>query len=249
MSQLASLQAGFMAAIVGENPPASAAAAVYRRNVFATLRGALEDTYPVVRRLVGDAFMGEAARRYALAYPSTSGDLHAFGGEFGNFIDGYAPAHALAYLGDVARLEWACHESFHAADAAPLDWSALGGVSAERYGEIRFRLHPAARLLRSAHPVAAIWHANQPGRDGEIGAAAGPEHVIVRRDGGEVLVATVAAHEWDFLDAVARGAAFRAAAAAFDAPGAADGMALPAALARHVASGVIAGFFLPAAGA
>lgn len=249
MSGLAAFQHGFMAEIVGEAPPSSAAAAVYRRNVFATLQGALEAAYPVVRRLVGEAFFVEAARRYARERPSTSGDLHAFGGDFGDFLEAYPPANALAYLGDVARLEWACHESFHAAEAAPLDRAALGRVPSHRHGEIRFRLHPAVRLLRSAHPVAAIWQANQAGRDGEIAGAAGPEHVIVWRDGGEVQVATLAPREWDFLDAIARGAPFQAASAAFDAPDAAAGDALATALARHVASAVITGFFLPTAGA
>src|SRR5205085_2247436 len=123
---------------------------------------ALSATYPVVRRLVGAAFFDEAARRHALAVPSTSGDLSRYGVGFAAFLEAYEPARELRYLPDVARLEWALHECDQAADAAGLDLATLAGVAPGEEGRVRLALHPAVRLVASEYPVLSIWEANQP---------------------------------------------------------------------------------------
>lgn len=216
---------------------------VYRRTVRANLAGALAAAYPVVLRLVGDAFFAEAAARYGAANPSRSGDLHDYGESFAAFLEVYGPARGLACLPDVARLEWACHESHHAAGAAPFDMGALRGVTADALGDMRFTLHPAVRLLRSFHPIAAIWEANQPQRDGAPDRFAGPDHVVVRRENLAVRVERVDPAEWILLAGFGAGLTLEAASAAL-APGDAERI-LAASLARFVRDGVICGFTLP----
>ena len=245
MSSLARTQAEFLDAIFAARGAASSPGLeVYRRTVRANLTGALATAYPVVRRLVGDGFFDEAAGRYLRANPSRSGDLHEYGESLATFLEVYEPARMLAYLPDVARLEWACHESHHAADAAPFDLAALGRVGAEALGEMRFTLHPAARLLRSIHPVAAIWEANQPQCDGTPDRIAGADHVVVRRANLAVRVECVEPAEWALLAGLAAGASLEAASAAL-APGDAERI-LGTGLARFVQDGVICGFTLPA---
>jgi hypothetical protein len=238
MSALAALQRGFMDALFDAGDTADAGMRVYRRTVAANLHDALAATYPVVRRLVGDAFFREAARCHSREHPSRSGDLHAYGEHFARFLADYSHAQALPYLADVARLEWACHECFLAAEGESLDFAALRRVDSERQGDIRFALHPAVRLVRSAHPIAVIWQANQPGGDGSAGGD-GPDHVLVARAAGEVRVAGLEAREWDFLAALARGATFEEASSGYD-----EAAGLDAVLQRHVQDGVIAGFAL-----
>src|SRR5262249_36772420 len=109
---LAGFQHEFLEAICSD-APLDDRLSVYRRNVLANQHDALAATYPVVRRLVGDAFFRESATRYALAHPSDSGDLHRFGAHLAAFLAAYAPARELSYLPDVARLEWAVARSFH----------------------------------------------------------------------------------------------------------------------------------------
>ncbi len=255
MSALAELQRAFAAALhdgadgaIAEHvrsagAPAGARIAQYRRNMGATRHDALAAAYPVVRRLVGDAFFAAMARLYAAEHPSRSGDLHLFGDALDRFIAAYAPARSLAYLADVARLEWACHECLHAADAQ-FDASVLAGVPASRRHELRLRLHPAVRLLESPHPVVAIWEANQPGNDGTPARAEGPDRVLVWRDGFEVRVRSLERAHWELLRSLARGATLEDAVAAM---GAAEAeRVLAAALARCGADGLIAGFELAA---
>jgi len=238
MSALADLQRSFVEALYSQ-APCEPGIEAYRRNMQANLGNALAATYPVVNRLVGEAFFREAARQNVLANPSRSGDLNEYGAAFADFLAGYPHAKDLDYLADVARLEWACHESYHAADAAPFDASALASVPPEDYARLRFTLHPAVRLLASPHPVAEIWEANQPDRDGTLARGEGPDSVLVWRSGGIVRMRIAEPREWMFLLMLSEGKALGEA-------GAGDSVQhfLEAGLARLVGDGVIAGFAL-----
>lgn len=181
--------------------------AIYRRGVAAHAAGALAAAYPVVRRLVGEAFFAEAVRRYARAHPSSSGDLHEFGAAFGAFLARYAPARPVPILPDMARLEWALHECRLAGDGVGADFAALGTLGPAEHAYVRLAMHPAARLLSSAHPILAVWEANQAGRDGRPEPLPGPDHVLVHRAGLEPRAARLAPAEWTIAKAIASGAA------------------------------------------
>ncbi|MEK7711434.1 MAG: DNA-binding domain-containing protein, partial [Pseudomonadota bacterium] len=125
---LRDLQTDFAAAVFDERPemsarvragrfPAAQHLQVYRNNVVESLTGALCAVYPVVEKLVGDGFFRYAVHEYLRAHRPRSGNLHDFGDAFASFLSGFAPAAELPYLPDVARLEWAWHQAFHAADA------------------------------------------------------------------------------------------------------------------------------------
>lgn len=194
---------------------------VYRNNVFESLGGALRAVYPVVERLVGSGFFAYAAHEFIRAHPPTSGNLHDFGHGFADFLAAFEPARELAYLPDTARLEWAWHEAFHAAEAEALDLGALATIPAARHGAIRFTLHPSVRLLRSPYPILKIWQTNQDGYPGDrqVALAAGSAHLLVARNLLNVAITPLSAGSYALLDAFARGARF---AAACDAALAAD---------------------------
>ena len=205
MLTLAARQRDMMEALFAEAEPAPPLA-IYRRNVLASLRGALGAAYPVVERLVGAAFFDEAARRFALESLSTSGDLYAYGSDFPAFLARYEHAKALPYLADVARLEWACHLSLHAAEAGAFDFVALAQVPPESYGAIRFTVSPSVQLVRSPHPVGAIWEANQAERDGTPNRRGGERLVVWRAPSG-VRVRPLDEPTWTFLSVLAAGGA------------------------------------------
>lgn len=238
MSTLAALQRDFIEALYAADPPADPCLAIHHGNARAHWRGALAAACPTVRRLVGGVFFDAACDAYAREYPSRSGDLAAFGGDFARFLAGYAPAAALAYLADVARLDWALHESFHAAEAEPLDLAALARVREEDYGRLRLALHPAARLLESAHPVVAIWEANLAARDGTPGRTEGADRVLVMRHGFDPRPRALPTLDWEVLAHLAAGACL---GEVCDALG--DRAALlPEVLARYAAEGVLCRF-------
>lgn len=159
--------------------------AVHRNNVMASLVDALADTFPVVRALVGDAFFRALAAAFVRGDPPRSPVLHAWGEAFPSFVAGHGAAAALAYLPDVARLEWARVEAFHAADAAPVAQPPEAG---ERTGELLPVLHPATRLVCSPHAVVSLWAAHQQDTEPEHIVIDPAENALVVRPAHEVLV-------------------------------------------------------------
>jgi hypothetical protein len=159
--------------------------AVYRNNVVVGLVEALASRFPVVQRLVGEDFFFAMARCYAVETRPASPLMMEYGGSFPNFIAGFRPAAEVPYLADVARLERAWGEAFHAAEAVPIAISVLPQVG---LGGMAFELHPSARLVRSLHPVGTIWAAHQGEEEPRPPEAWTPEDLLVVRPEAEVLV-------------------------------------------------------------
>lgn len=224
--------------------PAARHLQVYRHNTFANLTDALVADYPVVHRLVGEGFFAYAADSYIRRHPPRSGNLHDFGGDFAGFLAAFPAAQSLAYLPDVARLEWAWQEAYHAADAAPLSPDALAAVAPAHYGSLVFRLHPSARLLASDYPVLRIWQVNQPEFEGDQGVdlAEGAVRLLVARRRLDVEIGPLTAGEYVWLTALAAGRPL--AAATETALTAATNFDVAAAMQRHVRSGTFIGFTL-----
>ncbi len=222
--------------------PAARHLQVYRNNVFESLSGALKAVYPVVERLVGAGFFAYAADGYIRGFPPTSGNLHDFGGRFAGFLAGFGPARELAYLPDVARLEWAWHRAFHAADADPLALARLAAIAPEQYGQLRFRLHPSAQLVASDYPLLRIWQVNQPDYPGDTGVdlTDGGVRLLVVRRGLEVVIEPLSAGDDALLRAVAAGRHFEDASTA--ALAAQPDYDLAAALRQHVARATLTDF-------
>jgi hypothetical protein len=216
--------------------------AVHRNNTLASLELVLGAAFPVVRRLVGDAFFRKASWDFVRAHPPAAPRLYAYGGGFGPFLAAYAPAASEPYLGDVAALEWARTEAYFAADATPLAPSALEGIAREDYAALRFVLHPSARLVCSDCPILAIWQANQPEEED-------PAPPDLERDGERVLVlrpaltvgsAALSPGDATLLAAMMAGRTLVEAAEA--AVRVEPGLDLEGALAAHLGRGTFTGF-------
>jgi len=182
---LAELQADFAAALADPTLPAPAGSGrrfdMHRNNRAVSLIEALEASFPVVRRLVGNDFFRAAAKAYIRRHPPRTPVLLLYGETFGAFLEGFEPARGVAYLGDVARLEWARLNAFHAADAAPLSVARLAEVPQERLADLRFTLHPSLQLLASRWPVASLWAVtggSDPAR--EVDMTAGEDVAVIR---------------------------------------------------------------------
>ena len=247
---LRDLQTEFAAALLDEHPqlgahiragrfPAAQHFQVYRNNLVESLTGALRAVYPVVEKLVGDGFFRYAAHEYLRDHRPRSGNLHDFGDAFADFLAGFEPAAGLPYLPDVARLEWAWHRAFHAADAQAFDLARLGAVPADEQESLRFVLHPSAHLLASEFPIVRMFEVNQEDYHGDVQvdlAEGGVQALVIRR-GLTVVVEALAAGEAGLLTALAQkqtlGEAVQAALAAqpdFD---------LSATLADHLLRGTL----------
>jgi len=212
---------------------------VYRNNVVASLGAALAAVYPVTMRLVGVAFFRALARAYVVRHPSSSANLHAFGGCLPGFIAAQPALATLPYLADVAALEWAMHEVYHEADEERLDVKALARVQVDAQPRVRLHLQLATRFVASPFPVLAIWRAHRDAADDDdvapVSLADGGVSILVARSDFEVELRVLAAGEDRFLRALAQGLPLAAAvptALAVD-----PAFDFAATLARHVALG------------
>jgi hypothetical protein len=194
---------------------------IYRNNARQFFRSALELTYPVVRRRVGDEYFRQLAERYREAHPSRHGDLHWIGARFPQWLTDHLRESAYAWLGELARLEWLCEESAASRRDPALRLECLAEVPAAQLDDLRLELQPSLRLLASEFPVWSVWQANQGhGEAAPVDLARGPEHVAITCLDERVTVYRLQADHFRLLHALAAGAALGNAldAARVDAP-------------------------------
>jgi len=212
---------------------------VYRNNTLNALVEALRALHPVVERLVGTACFDSLARRYVRTHRSGSANVHDYGARFAPFLRTIPELQALPYLPDMAELERAHHEVFHAADAAPLSGLWLAPLSPRAQAMTGATLHPAARLLRSPWPLLRIWQSNQPG-PGEghpVDLDEGGTRVLVFRRHLDVDFQRLDPDSYALLELFAAGNTLGGACAALLAANPASNPSL--ALGRMLASGVL----------
>ena len=154
--------------------------AVYRNNVAASLTRALETGFPTLRKLVGDAFFAAMAGNFLRAHPPRSPVLMLYGEDFPDWLARFPPVAHLGYLPDVARLDQAMRESYHAADSTPLPEAEFQRLLGEDIARLRVTLAPSLRLIRSRWPIAAIWRANH--EDGPPPRMEAESVVVLRPD-------------------------------------------------------------------
>jgi hypothetical protein len=158
---------------------------VHANNTRVSLRLAVENIYPVTRRLVGADFFTAMAEQFVASHPPSHGWLSAYGADFADFVARYRPAADLGYLADVARIEWARTCAANAPDAPGLDLTTLARIDPEALEDLHLSLHVAASLVYSPFPAFDIWRAHQHAGDDEklehIDLAIGPQTTLVFR--------------------------------------------------------------------
>lgn len=175
--------------------------AVYRNNVVVSLVDALAEQFPVTLELVGTEFFRAMARVFVQQHPPRSRTIATIGAPFSDFIASFGPAASVPYLADVARLEMARIEACHAADADTLATEDIGRVMAapERLAQMAVAFHPSVRLLSSPHAIFSLWAAHQGVLDISEVDPERAQHVLVFRDGLDVLTLQITAGAHCFL--------------------------------------------------
>jgi hypothetical protein len=212
---------------------------IYRNNAAATLVGALRLAYPVVEKLVGPEFFEGAARVFIERHPPRTAYLNDCGSELADFLGVFPAAAELAYLPDVARLEWAVNSSLNAPDVPALEPAALAGVAESEHDHVRFVPHPSVRLLSVRYPVDVIWRAVLGGDDAALAGiklTVEPIWLLVHRGNEGVAVRRLTQEEVRLTTILCSGAALS------EAVRDRDSSVLVELLADHLAHGRFAGF-------
>lgn len=168
--------------------------AVYRNNVMVSLVDALAQTYPVSLQLVGKDFFRAMAQVFVRTYPPRTRVLAHYGQELPSFIAQFPPAAHLAYLCDVAELEWLRLQALHAADVQVDEQTILALVQdADALPMLHWQLVPSLFLFRTAHAAVSIWAAHQAKGGIDLGDVNTDqaEAALVFRSGLDVMVLQV----------------------------------------------------------
>ena len=127
--------------------PAGSRFSVYRNNVTSGLTEVLQMGFPVLQKLLGEAYFKALAVSFLRENPPTSRIMMLYGAAMPGFLENFPPLAHLPYLADVARLEQALRCSYHAADAPPIDAARLSALSPEAFMAARLELAPALQLI------------------------------------------------------------------------------------------------------
>lgn len=187
---------------------------VYRNNVTVSLINALAAVFPATLRITGDDFFRAMARIYVRATPPTSPLLFDYGRGFPDFIERYEYAQSVPWLADVARIERAWLDAYHAADVQPLMPHDLAAIPSAQLPNAVLKPHPATRVVRSRFSAVTAFTAGRsdgPARQIEV---VEPEDAVVTRPALEVEVRQLPPGGAIFLSRLMAGEALGAAASA-----------------------------------
>ena len=209
--EAAAVAAGFIASGFADN------ASIYRNNVRHAHVGALSAIYPAIRALVGEDYFDGLAARYANARPPVSAVLAGYGAGFADYLASRPELSNVPFLPDVARLEWAMNEAFHAHSSFSLAPDEAARLFAGR--AVDFDLVASARLLALDHAAFDIRAAALESDAGHIAAITeSRQHLVVFRAAGAVTAETLSPGEFAFLRRISLGGPLkRAIAAGFEA--------------------------------
>lgn len=256
MSRLSDHQATFAAALCdpGASTPGNLSApdgtrverrfAVYRNNVLVGLVEVVAGAFPAVKKLVGDEFFSAMARVYVSTRPPASPVLMDYGADFAEFISSFEPAASVPYLADVARIERAWREAYHAAEATPFGPDDFAAIAEDDLPAMTLDLHPSLRTVRSDFPACTIWSMNT-GHESlvPIDLDQGGEDTLIVRPSAEVGVRRLPPGGSDFLAALAAGQTLDAAATS--AMAAVEQFDLAGNIAGLIDSGGVVGYSVP----
>lgn len=108
---------------------------------------ALEETYPLTRRHLGETAFHRQAQIFVETDAARACDL--------NRIGHYFPEHLTdSQTRELAHIEWAWLECYHAAEASPLALEQLAALGQTALLAFSVAVHPASRLVITNHPLA-----------------------------------------------------------------------------------------------
>jgi hypothetical protein len=164
--------------------PATERLGIYRNAYQARLIEALDDTYPVLHKLLGDEMFAALGEAFIARHPSAHRSIRWYGAELAQFLAENAPYQEQPVLSEVALLEWTLAEVFDSPDGPALERAALAEIPADAWGGLQFEFHPSLRRLDLLWNAVAVWQAmnrDETPPEPECGQAA-VTWVLWRRD-------------------------------------------------------------------
>ncbi len=177
------------------------AVSIYRGNSRGVRQAALASAFPVCRRLVGDACFDGLARHFIATEPSTCSDLNLYGEGFDRFLaeatEQQPSLASVAWIADVARLEWLVHRLAYSED----DQASSSPVDGVDPSQMIPRVSRQVSLMASDWPVHLVWESQRDSQTApDVDFVRGDYRLLVQRRGFDVWVRLIDRSAWLLLD-------------------------------------------------
>jgi hypothetical protein len=182
---------------------------IYANAYFYRLLECLGEDFPATLAVLGEDNFAALVRGYLLEHRPTEPSIVYAGLYLADFLNGHPFAERWPFVAELARLERAVLDVFHAADAPALGVEALRAIPSEEWPPVKLRAHPAVEIVHSEWRIADLLHTVEHGREWTD-----PGHeeasVLVWRQNALVHYRSLEPVERDALVIVSKGASFAA---------------------------------------
>lgn len=179
---------------------------VYKGNIEGAFRKALEGTYPLTWKLIGQECADGAAYAFIRAqksYPQ-EGTLLNWGRDFSEFLKTFEATRTLSYLSDFAKLEYLTGESLCAEEKTPLIAEDLKKILPHHYEKLVFIPHPSLFLFSSSHPLDQILEVVEE-RTSSVALENRDSYALIIRQEGRVNIHWLSEAEFTFFSYLSKG--------------------------------------------
>jgi len=158
----------------------------YRANVVESHLNALDNAFPVVRKVLGARYWRQLLRSEISVYGSHSQDLHSYGSFVPELLRNaqcrQSELSEYGYLGDLAELEWIVHRTQFVADEQSFDWNAFRLLSAQEQSRAVLSTSATLSIFQSEYPIDRVWHVHRTSPPPELPDSTDEIMCCVHRD-------------------------------------------------------------------
>lgn len=169
---------------------------IYRNNTYILLTEQLMALYPAVVWLVDERFFRYAADCFIQTEPPRSGDMNDYGVNFPDFLAHFAPLQQHPYVADVARLDYARHDSFLSPTLPAVTPQNIAQSTPET---ALFYRQPHLCLTKTTFQVFDIWRTVSDNQEITGKTENSAEYIITYRQGDGVVTQKTDAAGYKFL--------------------------------------------------
>lgn len=155
---------------------------IYHYSYRARLVDCLADDYPAVKYVLGDDAFDSLCRSVIARHPSDRPNLNFYGRWLAHYCAALKkPSPRERFVRELADLEWAMVEVFHAHAAPTFSIDALRAIPAERWEHVRLRPSQTVRILEFSHPANRFFQAWRTDQEPSVPAASWSATAVYRQ--------------------------------------------------------------------
>ena len=180
---------------------------IYVNAYFYRVLECLKEEYPACLAVIGSNDFAGLAHDYLVWWPPTEPSIFYAGRYLAEFLRNHSLAECFPFIAELARLERATLEIFHAPDAPTLTGEAMRAIPAHQWPTLELRSHPGVEILCGEWRVSEVLSAVERG-DKWLEPVQETNAVIVWRRGASVHYRVLEDAETNALALLQKGASF-----------------------------------------